>query len=97
MTYVAQLVSVVGSASLGRSIAAATGSEGRTVWFTSAITISTAVLCPPISQAADYWGRKWLLVFFTSLGCTGSIVVSRANSTSSVLIGFILSGLAFGA
>ncbi|KFX98665.1 hypothetical protein O988_04249 [Pseudogymnoascus sp. VKM F-3808] len=97
MTYVAQLVSVVGSASLGRSIAATTGSEGHTVWFTSAITISTAVLCPPISQAADYWGRKWLLVFFTSLGCAGSIVVSRANSAPSVLIGFILSGLAFGA
>ncbi|RDL41314.1 Uncharacterized protein BP5553_01293 [Venustampulla echinocandica] len=96
MIYVAQLCSVVGSGALARDITAVTGGSGNIVWFTSVITICTAVLSPSVSQAADYWGRKWLLIFFTILGCVGSIVVSRANSPGSVLVGFTFSGLAFG-
>ncbi|KAH8703170.1 major facilitator superfamily domain-containing protein [Talaromyces proteolyticus] len=97
MVYFAQLISVVGSGSLGHSIAAVTGATEYQVWFTSSITILTAALSPPVSQAADYWGRKWPLVFFTSLGCIGSVVVSRANSPGSILAGFVISGIGFGA
>ncbi|GAM37349.1 hypothetical protein TCE0_023f07197 [Talaromyces pinophilus] len=97
MVFFAQLISVVGSGSLGHSIAAVTGATEYEVWFTSSISILTAALSPPVSQAADYWGRKWPLVFFTSLGCIGSIVVSRANSPSSILAGFVISGIGFGA
>lgn len=50
-----------------------------------------------MSQAADYWGRKWFLVFFTWLGFAGSIIVSRANTIGVVLVGFIFSGFSFGA
>lgn len=32
------------------------------------ITIIIAVLSPAISEAADLWGRKWLLVGLTVLG-----------------------------
>ena len=97
MVYAAQLISVVGSGSLARNITAVVGGSDKTVWFTSIITICTTVLSPPISQAADYWGRKWLLVFLTSMGVVGSIIVSRAQNVGTVLVGFTFSGIAFGA
>lgn len=97
MVYVAQLISVVGSGSLARNITAVVGGEDKTVWFTSIITIVTTVLSPPISQAADYWGRKWLLIFCTSMGVVGSLIISRAQNVGTLLVGFTFSGIAFGA
>jgi MFS family permease len=55
------------------------------------------ILSPPVSQAADYWGRKWFTVILTALGCVGSIVISRANSIGMALAGFIITGLSYGA
>lgn len=97
MIYVAQLFSVVGSGALSRNITAVTGGSEDIVWFTSIITICTTVLSPSVSQAADYWGRKWPLVFFTCLGFVGSMIVARAQNIATVLVGFTFSGLAFGA
>ena len=58
------------------------GGSDQTVWLTSVIAITTVVLGPPVSQAADYWGRKWFLVILTSFGAVGAIIVSRATSVS---------------
>lgn len=96
MIYAAQLISVVGSGALARNITSVIGGAENIVWFTSIITICTVVLSPSVSQAADYWGRKWPLVSFTVFGFVGSIIVSRAQSPAAVLVGFIFSGLSFG-
>lgn len=95
MAYAGQLMAVVGSGSLARSIANATGTN--TVWYSSLLTIFTALLAPPTSQAADYWGRKWLVVLFTTLGVIGCIIVSRATYPAETFIGFSMLGLAYGA
>jgi MFS family permease len=95
--YFAQLVNVVGSGAFAGNITAVVGGSTKSTWFTSAIAILTTVLSPPCSQAADYWGRKWILVILTACGCIGSIIISRADSVSQVIAGFVVSGLSFGA
>ena len=45
---------------------------------------------------ADYWGRKWILVTFTSFGFFGSIVISRAQSIATALVGFSIMAISFG-
>jgi MFS family permease len=55
------------------------------------------VLGPIVAQAADYWGRKGLLVMLTSMGAVGSIIVSCATSMNMAIAGFCVIGIAFGA
>jgi hypothetical protein len=50
-----------------------------------------------VSQAADYWGRKWFVVGFTASGCIGCVVASRAQSFSMVIGGQSIACLALGA
>ena len=38
------------------------------------------MLGPPISEAADYWGRKYLVIVLGLCGVVGCIIGSRANS-----------------
>jgi len=57
----------------------------------------TTVLGPIVSQASDYWGRKWFLIVPTIFGAIGSAVVSRASSMSMLIAGTSLIGCAFGA
>lgn len=56
----------------------------------------TVVLGPIVSQAADYWGRKWFLVILTFCGFVGSIIVSRATSMGMAIAGECICGLAYG-
>jgi MFS family permease len=67
------------------------------VWLASTIAILTAVLSPIVSQAADYWGRKWFLVILTFIGAIGSIVVARATTMNMAVAGFAITGIAYGA
>lgn len=80
-----------------RSIVSYFDEPSLSIWATQTIVIFTAVLCPPVSQAADYFGRKWFLVILTMFGAVGSIVIARAKSIATVLAGFCLLGCAFGA
>ena len=73
------------------------GDSKDSVWLTSAVTIFTVVLSPPVSQAADYWGRKWFLVILTACGAVGSILVSRATSMNMAIAGQCIAGLSYGA
>lgn len=61
------------------------GGTDKTVWYSSCVTIMTVALNPPISQAADYWGRKAILVALSLIGAVGSIIA-----------GFAILGLSFG-
>ncbi|KAK6404295.1 hypothetical protein LTR95_018877, partial [Oleoguttula sp. CCFEE 5521] len=95
--YFAQLVNIVGSGSLARDITAVVGGSTESVWFSSTIAILTVVLSPPVSQAADLWGRRWILVALTACGCIGAIIVSRANNVGQVIAGFTVGGICYGA
>ncbi|UPK92886.1 hypothetical protein LCI18_003821 [Fusarium solani-melongenae] len=96
LIYLAQLSSVIGSGFLAQSMSQAVGGTGQTVWYSSCITIMTVALNPPISQAADYWGRKPILVLLSLVGAAGSIVVSRAQNSGTLITGFAILGLNFG-
>lgn len=95
-TYFAQVFHVVGSGFLANSITVVVGGQNQSTWFASSIAIATATLGPPVSQAVDYWGRKWFVVILTILGCVGCIVVSRSNSIGMAIGGQSVSSLAFG-
>ncbi|KAK4998652.1 hypothetical protein LTR66_002156 [Elasticomyces elasticus] len=91
-----QLLNLVGSGALARDMATAIGGSNNVIWLSTIIGIVTCVLGPPISQAADYWGRKWFLVVFTIFGFIGCMIVSRATSMNMAIAGQVVGGLSFG-
>ncbi|OHF03927.1 hypothetical protein CORC01_00789 [Colletotrichum orchidophilum] len=96
LIYFAQLVSLVGAGAQGQTIAGHFNATDKTSWFSATITIMTVVLGPIVSQAADYWGRKWFLVVPTLFGAVGSIIVARASDVNTAIAGFCIIGIAFG-
>jgi protein-S-isoprenylcysteine O-methyltransferase Ste14 len=80
----------------GQTIGAHFHDTSKVVWFAGSIAIFTVVLGPIVSQAADYWGRKWFLVTLTLTGAVGCVVLSRASSINMAVAGFCLIGVAFG-
>ncbi|KAJ5292764.1 Tannase [Penicillium atrosanguineum] len=94
--YLVQLIAIVGAGFLAQPITELFGASSLSVWPSSILTIFTSVLTPPISQAADYWGRKWFLVVLMACGCAGSLVIGWATSMGMVIGGFCLLGLSFG-
>ena len=54
-------------------------------WMLPALTITFVVFAPPVSQASDYWGRRWPLIILTVSGCVGTIITSRAQSVRILL------------
>ncbi|KIW16356.1 hypothetical protein PV08_06407 [Exophiala spinifera] len=91
-----QLVSLVGSGFLAQTMATALGDTSKAVWFSTSLTIATITLNPPISQAADYWGRKWFLVVTNALAVVGCIVISRSENIATCIVGFCIMGVSFG-
>jgi MFS family permease len=80
-----------------QDIVAVVGGSTESGWLTSVIAIFTSVLSPPISQAADYWGRRWFLIILTAFGLVGSIIVARSDSMAMAIAGFCVTGLSYGA
>ncbi|KAF5987292.1 hypothetical protein FCOIX_995 [Fusarium coicis] len=97
LVYFVQVANVVGSGALTRDISAVVGDSNDSVWYSEVIAILTALLGIPASQAADLWGRKRILVFLTSCGFIGSLIISKASSSGTVIAGFAVSGISFGA
>ncbi|KAH8894655.1 MFS general substrate transporter [Thozetella sp. PMI_491] len=95
--YFAQLINVVGAGAQTQNIVAVLGGSTDSVWLTSTIAILTSVLAPVMSQAADYWGRRWFLIVLTFCGFIGSIVVARATSSGMAIAGFTITGISYGA
>ncbi|KAK7457499.1 hypothetical protein CaCOL14_001479 [Colletotrichum acutatum] len=95
--YFTQLINVVGAGAQTQNIAAVLGESDKSVWLTSTIAIMTVVLSPIVSQAADYWGRRWFLIGLTGCGVVGSIVVARASTMGMAIAGFTITGCSYGA
>ncbi|KAH9211560.1 major facilitator superfamily domain-containing protein [Leptodontidium sp. 2 PMI_412] len=96
MLYYCQLLSVVGSGLLTQSITKLFGNESQGVWFSQVLVILTVAVSPPVSQAVDYWGRKWFVVILGSMGFVGCIIISRAHNIATVTAGFTVTGVSFG-
>ena len=91
------MINLVGSGVLVRDLYEVLGSPELAIWPSTVIAIMTVVLSLPVSQAADYWGRKWILVILTACGCIGCIVVSRAQTMAVAIVGFTIGGVSYGA
>jgi MFS family permease len=61
------------------------------------INILTMALSPPVSEAADLWGRKWFLVVSTVFGFVGCVIVSRAQNMATIIAGFTVLAVAYAA
>jgi MFS family permease len=80
-----------------QDISAVVGGSANSVWLTSSVIIFNSVLSPPVSQAADYWGRRWFLIILTGCGVVGSIIVARATTMNMAIAGTSITGLSYGA
>lgn len=80
-----------------QDIGALLGGSAESVWLTSPSTMFTCILGPPLSQAADYWGRRHILIVTTVFGAVGSIIVARASSMNMAIAGQCVIGLSYAA
>ena len=92
MGYFVQVFHIVGAGFLANKVTAVVGGANKGTWLASIMGIAAASLGPPVSQAADYWGRKWFVVGLSAGSCVGCIIVSRADT-----IGVVIAGQAIGA
>ncbi|KAJ9625494.1 hypothetical protein H2203_004251 [Taxawa tesnikishii (nom. ined.)] len=91
-----QLFAVIGSGLLAQGTSSLLGDSSKSVWLSTVIAIFTLALNPPLSQAADYWGRRWIIVITSVFGVIGSLVISRAQDIATLIVGFCILGIAFG-
>lgn len=96
LIYFALACNVVGAGAYARPIALSVGGADEAPWLVGIIAIETAVLGPPFSQAADYFGRRWFLIIPTLFGAVGSIIVSRATSMGMVIGGMLVLSVQYG-
>jgi MFS family permease len=94
--YFAQLVNLVGSGAFRSSIAAVVGGGQNTTWIIAVTVIFNCYLPLPVSQAADYFGRRWFLIICTFLGVIGSIIIARAQSMGTAIAGETILSLSYG-
>jgi hypothetical protein len=93
----AHIVSIIGSGLLATQTTAYLGDTSKAGWLSTMLTIFTLALNPIVSQAADYWGRKSFIIVFSLVGgFAGPMIISRANSMTTLISGFCVLGLAFG-
>ncbi|KAL2795242.1 major facilitator superfamily domain-containing protein [Aspergillus keveii] len=91
-----QMTVLIGSGAFARDITNVVGGTDKATWFAQIIVIVTAALGPPISQAANYWGRKWFMVVGGGFGFAGSIIISRATTITAALVGQVIMSLSLG-
>jgi MFS family permease len=68
-------------------MAADIGGASKALWLPQTATIVAVAFSTPISQVADYWGRKGPLLLACLAVCIGSIIVSRAAVMDMALAG----------
>lgn len=90
------MIAVVGSGLLSQQTSAYLGNASVAAWNSEILTIFTLALSLPLSQAADYWGRRWMITIPSLLAIAGFLIVSRAHNIATLLAGFCVSGPAFG-
>lgn len=94
--YFSQLLFLMSAGILIPNIALVVGGTHLTSWPAAALGICTVVLSPPVSQLADFFGRKWPLVIANCFGFAGAMTISRASSMGMAIAGFTIAGMSFG-
>lgn len=97
VVYVAQVINLTGCGAYGRAVAAEVGGAEDASWLISVTALLVAVFGPPVSQAADYWGRRWFLIIPTFCGVIGSIIMARATSMGMAIAGDTILSLSYAA
>ncbi|KAK4500946.1 hypothetical protein PRZ48_006752 [Zasmidium cellare] len=92
--YFATIVHITGSGLLAQTIAKQLGGPSLSTWLSLGITIPPACLGPSISLAADFWGRKWMVVGCMLMGFTGALIVSRSEGIAQAIAGQVIAGFA---
>ncbi|CAH0020301.1 unnamed protein product [Clonostachys rhizophaga] len=96
LVYFSQITAIIGSGFLAQPIAALVGGTSQTMWFNQSINLLGIAICLPVSQMADYWGRRWVLIILLVIGVAGALMVARAQNVATVIAGFILIGINYG-
>ncbi|OQV03057.1 hypothetical protein CLAIMM_08155 [Cladophialophora immunda] len=89
------VLTLAASGAYGSVVASVVGGADKASWMVAAIALPMVVLATPVSQAADYWGRRWPLIILTVLGLVGALITSRANSIGMAIAGQTFIGFAF--
>ncbi|EXJ67493.1 uncharacterized protein A1O5_09506 [Cladophialophora psammophila CBS 110553] len=97
VVYMAQLINLTGCGAYGRAVAASVGGAQDASWLVVCTVLMVAVFGPPVSQAADYWGRRWFLIGPTACGVVGSIILARATSMPMAIAGEAILSLSYAA
>lgn len=97
IVYLAQVFNLVGAGAYRLDIANVVGGPEKAIWLVTATTITVVVLGPPVSQAADFWGRRRFLTGLTFCDVVGSVIVSRASSMNMAIAGQVILSTSYGA
>jgi MFS family permease len=85
--YFVQVIHLTGIGVMAQTITSQIGGESSEQWLAETVAIVAGTLSPPVSQAADLWGRKWFVVGFTICGAVGCLILSRANNFGQLIGG----------
>lgn len=97
LVYTAQVIHLVGTGAFSSAISTTVGGQKNAFWLVAMCALEVAVLAPPVSQIADLWGRRWVLIIPTSSGVIGSIILARADSMPVALVGNAFAAASFAA
>jgi MFS family permease len=90
------MIGVVGSGLMATQMTTLLGDSSKASWLSMVLTIFIVAINPMLSQMADYWGRKWILVITSVGGVAGPIIISRAQNITALITGFCILGIPFG-
>ncbi|KAL2696062.1 hypothetical protein AAEP93_003362 [Penicillium crustosum] len=92
----AGIIALVGSGMLAMQTTEYLGDNSKSAWLSTIVTIFTLSLNPMLSQAADYWGRKWIVIITSLCGLGGALCISRSGDIQTLIAGFCVLGISFG-
>jgi hypothetical protein len=87
LTYTAALMEYSIPTSQISFIIADLGRPELASWLSTASTCATSAILPSMSSLTDVFGRRYALLFGTSLGFTGALVAGFAPTTEIVILG----------
>lgn len=94
--YFAQVAFIVGCGAFGRDVGEVVGNIENSGWLVNVTAIAIVVLSTPLSQAADFWGRRWLMIILSAIGFVGCIILASAHSMAVAILGATIGSIGGG-
>ncbi|KAL3459727.1 major facilitator superfamily domain-containing protein [Aspergillus heterothallicus] len=90
----AQAMAAAGSTAIASETAASLNQPALSVWLNGfIISIASAALFLPLSQAADYFGQKIFILIPSIVAVIGFLIVSRAENAATAIAGHSIGGV----